>query len=380
MKHWLNIVSFLSGAIIIKFFLADVILNGDFSSWLKIITIFAIFYFGIRIVFNKTTVIIVKTTDALKKRTHLAGGYLQSFGTAFPDMVLGIVAAFTSLAQRDNDYGRAINLAIIAASTTFGSNIYNVFHASWCVWRQNVATKLDKSVAMFPFFKSAGRIMPLNEHPNKPKKIEIDKAVLVIMALTVITTFTALCMVLFGKVKFNPAGMSGDLYQLKQSIGIILFIFCVIILYINRKNIVKEKAELNNKYHDLRSHRLWFDLILAGISITFAASGMIKAMEVFSDITNLPIVITGIAAGIIGCLGEIIVIHNYTINPQGRIGDAIFGVAMDNIVTILGASIVALIGGVFLGGNSLIIIFIIILTGNTLLLYQLYNFRNSLTN
>lgn len=378
MKHWTNVGLFLSGAIILKFILADLILDSNVSNWLKIITTIAIFYIGIKIVFNKTADIIIKTTDALKNRTHLAGGFLQAFGTAFPDMVLGIVAAFTSLALRDTDYSRAINLAIIAASTTFGSNIYNIIHASWCVWRQNLASKLNQTILMFPLIKSGGQIIPIDQHPNHPKKIEIDKAALLLLALTIITAFTALCMVLFGKTKFNPPGITGDLYQLKQSLGLVLFIFCVAILFIFRNNITKEKPRHNNTYITLKSHRLWIDLILAGTSITFAASGMIKAMEVFSNITNLPIVITGIAAGIIGSLGEIIVIHDFTVNPQGRIGDAIFGVAMDNIVTTLGASIVALMGGVFLGGSSLIIIFIIIITGNTLLLYQLYNFRNSL--
>jgi mannose/fructose/N-acetylgalactosamine-specific phosphotransferase system component IID len=71
-----------------------------------------------------------------------------------------------------------------------------------------------------------------------------------------------------------------------------------------------------------------------------------------------------------------LVIHNYTIHPKGRIGDALVGVAMDNIVTTLGASIVALMGGIFLGGNALILIFVIILTLNSVLLWQISRLKN----
>lgn len=64
--------------------------------------------------------------------------------------------------------------------------------------------------------------------------------------------------------------------------------------------------------------------------------------------THIPFVITGVMAGIIGCLGEMMVVHNFSVNPKGRIGDAVTGVAMDNIMTTLGASIVAIMGGIFL--------------------------------
>jgi len=64
--------------------------------------------------------IIEETTEVLSERTQLAGGLLQSLGTAFPDMILGIVAALVSVSLRSTDYSRAINYAIIAASTTFG--------------------------------------------------------------------------------------------------------------------------------------------------------------------------------------------------------------------------------------------------------------------
>jgi len=66
-------------------------------------------------------------------------------------MVIGVVAAIASLQVRNTDYVRAINLAIIAASTTFGSNIYNIIYAVWCVFRQNLANTKSKTILMFPF-------------------------------------------------------------------------------------------------------------------------------------------------------------------------------------------------------------------------------------
>jgi len=73
-----------------------------------------------------------------------------------------------------------------------------------------------------------------------------------------------------------------------------------------------------------------------------------------------------------------LVVHNFSVNPKGRIGDAIVGVAMDNIVTTLGAAIVAIMGGIFLGSSSLILIFIIILAANTVLLEQIAKLKNDL--
>jgi hypothetical protein len=378
MKHWLSIAIFLLTAVFMKFVLA-VNLNQTMAfNWFKLFIVLVIFFCGIKIVFQRTTKIIEETTEALKPRTGLAGGFLQSFGTAFPDMVLGVVAAFMSLAARNDDYSRAINLAIIAAATTFGSNIYNIGHAAWCIWRQNLANKLNKLIFMFPLIQAGGQLKPLSQQTVSPRGAEIDQAVKIIISLTMLTTVAALSMVLFGQLKFNPAGVSGDLYQLKQWPGVLLLILCLGVLYIFRKNEGKAKEARNNYYHGLASYRIWLDLALAGLGILFAAEAMVAAMEVFSEITHLPFVVTGIVAGIIGCLGEIMVVHNFTIHPQGKIGDAIVGVAMDNIVTTLGAAIVAIIGGIFLGGNSLIIIFIIILTANTILLHQLYMFRNSL--
>jgi hypothetical protein len=103
---------------------------------------------------------------------------------------------------------------------------------------------------------------------------------------------------------------------------------------------------------------------------------MVRAVEALCQITGLPFVVAGVLAGIIGCLGEMIVIHNFSVNPNGRIGDAVVGVSMDNIVTIVGAAIVAVMGGIFLGGNALILIFVIILTINSTLVWQMSKLKN----
>ena len=51
---------------------------------------------------------------------------------------------------------------------------------------------------------------------------------------------------------------------------------------------------------------------------------------------------------------------------------------MDNIVTTLGASIVAIMGGIFLGSSALILIFVIILASNTILISQISRMKNSI--
>ena len=49
---------------------------------------------------------------------------------------------------------------------------------------------------------------------------------------------------------------------------------------------------------------------------------------------------------------------------------------MDNIVTTAGAAIVAMMGGIFLGGSSLIVIFVLILGMNTVLIGQVSLMKN----
>ncbi len=160
----------------------------------------------------------------------------QKFGTAFPDMVIGIMSAFISLQVRNTDYVRAINLAIIAASTTFGSNIYNIVHAVWCIYRQNLANLKHKAVLMFPPFKACGSLKPIEEHDTKPSIREVDGAIRVLTALTLLTAFVAISMVLFGQVKGAGGKILGDLYQLILPAGIALFLLCAGILFYFRKS------------------------------------------------------------------------------------------------------------------------------------------------
>jgi MFS family permease len=382
-NQFFKILVYIAVALGLRFLIVDKILEGTEVWWLQALAIVLIFGIGIGYIFRGTAKVIEETTDVLKDRTKLAGGFLQAFGTAFPDMVIGVVAAFISLQVRSTDYVRAINLAIIAASTTFGSNIYNILHAVWCIYRQNLANLRHKTVLMFPFFKAGGSLKPLEEHTIKPSIKEMDGAIRILTALTMLTAFVAISMVLFGQVKDEEEKISGDLYQLILPVGIALFILCAGILFYFRKSQrpespIKEIIEEERYYDKQGSWRIWLDLVLSGVAILFAAESMIRTMEVFSHLTHIPFVVTGIMAGLIGCFGEMLVVHNFAINPKGRIGDAIVGVAMDNIVTTLGASIVAIMGGIFLGGNSLIIIFIIILTANTLLIEQISKLKNDL--
>lgn len=382
-NQFIRIIIYVVVAFGLRFLVVDKLLEGTDIWWLQTIAIILIFGVGIGYVFRGTAKVIEETTDVLKDRTKLAGGFLQAFGTAFPDMVIGVVAALVSLQVRNTDYLRAVNLAIIAASTTFGSNIYNIIHAVWCVYRQNLANFRHKDVLMFPFFKTSGSLKPLEEHKIKPSVKEMDGAIRILTALTILTAFVAISMVLFGQIKGEVKGMTEDLYQLIVPVGIVLFILCAGILYYFRKSqrpesSIGEIVEEERYYGKQGSWRIWLDLVLSGIAILFAAESMVKGMEVFSQLTHIPFVVTGIMAGLIGCFGEMMVVHNFSVNPKGRIGDAIVGVAMDNIVTTLGASIVAIMGGIFLGGNSLILIFIIILAANTVLIEQISRLKNNL--
>ncbi len=377
----INIALYILLAVFLRYVMVDIMDRG--SLLLEIIAIGVIFVIGIGFVFRGTANIIEETTEVLKDRTGLAGGFLQSFGTAFPDMIIGVTAAILSLSVRESDLARSINLAIIAAAATFGSNIYNIVHAVWCLYRQNLSNRLSKTILMFPPLKIGGKLTPLDQHSAKPSKREMDAAIDILSVLTLLTAVVAVFMVIFGQVKSLGGVIEGDVYELTRPVGILLFLLCVGTLYYFRKDerpqsLEKEIIEEEKYYAKQKTIRIWLDLVLSGIAILFAAESMVRAMEVFAHLTHLPFVATGILAGVIGCFGEMLVVHNFSVNPKGRIGDAIVGVAMDNIVTTLGASIVAVMGGIFLGGNSLIVIFMIILAGNTVLIQQISRLKNAI--
>jgi Ca2+/Na+ antiporter len=358
-------------------------LAKDYAVWLRIIATLIILISGAAFVLKGAAEVIEETTDVLSQRTKLAGGVLQSLGTAFPDMVLGIVAALTSLSLRQSDYNLAVSYAIMAAATTFGSNIYNIAHAAWCVLRQNLADKKKTAILMFPLWTKGGTVKPISEHSLKPSLIELDTAIDILNALTALTAAVAVSMVLFGRISNPPESISGDLYQLIKPAGVVIFVLCLLIMYHFRRTqraitSDTEKAEEKKYYSQKPNWIMWGHLLISGLAILLAAETMVHAVLVFCEITGLQVVIAGVLAGVIGCLGEMLVVHNYSVNPKGRIADALVGVAMDNIVTTMGASMVAILGGIFLGGNALILIFVIILTLNTVLIWQISHLKNSL--
>jgi Ca2+/Na+ antiporter len=380
----LAVLSFLVVALALRLLVVDKVLLASESPWIQWLAVFLIFAVGMGFIFNGTVKVIEETTDVLKDRTGLAGGLLQALGTAFPDMIVGIMAAIVSLQVRGSDPARAINLAVVAAAATFGSNIYNILHAVWCVNRQNLADMRDRSVAMFPGLGFGGRLKPLSQHTVRPSSREIDNAIRILTALTLLTAFVAVSMVLFGQVEGHVSlGMEGDLYQLIRPVGFLLFLFCALVLYHFRKSerqesMDKEVVKAEQYYAQRSTARIWLDLALSGLAILLTAESMVRAIEVFSELADVPFVISGILAGFIGCFGEMMVVHNFSIHPNGRISDAISGVAMDNIFTTMAAAIVAIMGGIFLGGNALILIFIIILAANTVLISEITRLRSRL--
>src|SRR3989344_8563635 len=110
-----HLILLIIGAIILRFFF-DGLLEDHNALPIRIFSIGVILFCGVFFVLNGTAKIIEETTSVLSHRTKLAGGMLQSIGTAFPDMVLGIVAAIISLRLGRTDYSAAVNYAIIAAA------------------------------------------------------------------------------------------------------------------------------------------------------------------------------------------------------------------------------------------------------------------------
>ncbi len=379
-NHFLSALVLVLVAAALRFILVSYS-DAEFGLGVRLVTILVIFSLGAAYVLQGAANIVEETTNILSKRTKLAGGFLQSFGTAFPDMALGVAAAFISLRFSTSDPAKAIHFAVIAAATTFGSNIFNIAHAVWCVFRQNTANALGKALSMFPFTKRGGMVTPMRDHAVKPSLKEIDVAMDIANLLTVLTAGVALSMVLFGKVTSPHASIDGDLYRLIKPVSLVIFVAAAFILYSSRKTHRPEspieEIAAEEQYFEKKSNIvIWLYLFLAGAAILLAADSMVRALESFSEITGLPYIIAGVFSGIIGCLGEIMVVHSYTVNPKGRIGDAIVGVALDNVVTILGASLVGLIGGIFLGGNALIMIFVIIFVLNSALMWQMSKLKN----
>lgn len=363
----------LVSACLLKYGLSP-ILHSGYPVWLIVSTALIILITGAAYPLTKAAGIIESVTDILSKKSGLSAGLIQSLGTAFPDMILGVTAAIISLSFVKDDPEKAISFALIAAATTFGSNIYNVGHAIWCIYRQNKSDKLNQSLLMFPGLKKLGTVKPLSSHKKLPGLGDMDNAIHLLTILSILTAAVALAMVAFGKI-------TPTLFQLVRPAGVVLFFVTGYILYSFRQKpghvAEAEAAGEQTPFTNFPEYGIWLALVIAGITIAFTAESMVKSLEVVSAIAGIPYVLSGALAGLIGCLGEMIVIHNYSIHQNGRLGDAIVGVTMDNIVTIMGASIVSIIGGIFLGGTSLIILFVLILVLNGILVDQISTLKTT---
>ena len=321
----------------------------------------------------KIAKIIEETTSVLKDKICLAGGLLQAIGTAFPDMIIGIVAAISAVNATTPE--EKLKFAILAAAATFGSNLYNVGHAAWCVWRQNRANDLNKEIKMFIWFGED--MKPMGEHDVVPRLGEIDNALTLLTTLSVLTFLASILMVVIGKQPPGTLGFEGgDLYQLNAAAGILLILSALGVIWKFRKNTSHAHEEEDNEFQKINSIWSFVALIVSGAAIYFTANAMVGAVEHFTEVAHFPIFIAGLLSGLIGCIGEIIVVHNFSVNPKGKIGDALVGVGMDNIMTLIGASIVAIMGGVFLGGSEVIVIFCGVLFLNTLLILQIGKLKN----
>ncbi len=341
---------------------------------IPVATLFLVIILGLGITaLLKIAKIIEETTSVLKDKIGLAGGLLQAIGTAFPDMIIGIVAAISAVNASTPE--EKLKFAILAAAATFGSNLYNVGHAAFCVWRQNRANQLNKEVKMFIWFGEG--MKPMSEHGVVPRLGEIDNALTLLTTLSVLTFLASILMVVIGKQLPGTFGFQGgDLYQLNAAAGVILILSALGVIWKFRKNTSHAHEEEDNEFQKINSIWSVVALIVSGVAIYFTAYSMVGAVEHFTEVAHFPIFIAGLLSGLIGCLGEIIVVHNFSVNPKGKIGDALVGVGMDNILTLIGASIVAIMGGVFLGGSEVIVIFCGVLFLNTLLILQIGKLKN----
>jgi Ca2+/Na+ antiporter len=167
------------------------------------------------------------------------------------------------------------------------------------------------------------------------------------------------------------------LYQLNAISGGFLIAIAALVIFKFRKNTSAEiEDDHDNEFQGKNNFIVTISLLFSGLIIFLTAQSMVLSVEHFTELTHFPLVLAGALSGLVGCLGEMVVVHNFTINPKGRIGDALVGVGMDNIVTLIGASIVAIMGGVFLGGSEIIIIFCGVLFLNTILLLQAGKLKN----
>ncbi len=320
----------------------------------------------------KTAKTIGAVSQSLKYQTGIAAGVLQAIGTALPDMAIGILAAILSVREASGDYYRSIQYGMVAGSTTLGSNIYNILFASWCVWRQDKSDRVKREVLMFPLIKKWGRLTPLSQQELKPTLREISSSLTLLLILSAITALVAISVVFSGIIESSPELFQQDIYKFDKGMALFILMACLFLIYEFRKaqssSNVKEKTNLEDTGNSVI--RNWFFLLVATFILFISAYMVIEAITRISELTNIPIEVLGMATALVGCLGEMTVIYDFSIHQSGTIIDAITGVTMDNFFTIVGTCLIALIGGIYLGSSTAIIIFICIMLANTVLIVQ----------
>jgi len=355
-------------------------LSGSASLWLRpwmhhpnpilaFASIFAAFLVGM-VCILKTAPSIGLAAQALKGRTRLAPGLLQAVGTAVPDMVIGVLAAILSLKVLQSDPAKSIHLAMIAGSTTLASNIYNIAYAAWCLWRQNTADRLGRHVLMIPGWKNTGVLTPMSVKHRKPSKAEIDAGISLLTALSVVTALCALSLVIAGKNTGASVELSVDIYRLGRWPAVIILVLCAYLLFAFRKAHGPSLSQTDSERVKIANWKVWLSLLAGGCVLVFSAQAVIAAILESATRASIPVTVAGSVAALIGCLGEMAVIHDFSVHPHGNVMDAVTGVAMDNFVTLIGACSIALLGGIYLGGAEAILIFVCILMANTLLIFQ----------
>ncbi len=326
----------------------------------------------------KTSKIIGAVSQSLKYQTGIAAGVLQAIGTALPDMAIGILAAILSVSEVSGDYYRSVQYGIVAGSTTLGSNIYNILFASWCVWRQDKSNRLKREVLMFPPIKKWGKLTPLSQQELRPSLKEISSSLTLLLILSAITAFVAISVVFSGTIENSSELFQQDIYKFNKGMALFILMACLFFIYEFRKAQLRGngKDKIDQEGTGSSMFRNWFSLLVATVILFVSAYMVIEAITRISELTNIPIEVLGMATALVGCLGEMIVIYDFSVHQSGTIIDAITGVTMDNFLTIIGTCFIALIGGIYLGSSAAIIIFIFIMLANTVLIVQTAKLRD----
>lgn len=342
------------------------------------VSMFSAFLLGIYLL-RETSKIIQNATAVLKDRTNIMGKLLQPSGAAFSNIIIGVVAAILSWMLTTSDPVKSVNLSILATTTIFGSFAYIIFFAVWCIYRQNVANRKGKIISVVPLTGIAGLIKPIKLHKTNPKMEDFDNIMQIIGYFSFIVSLVTLGIIGFGKIiRISlTTGFYEILLQLSKPFGIVILLVCLgIILKYNKNKPKKEIYDVDNIYGTLPTSRMLMDLSISIVIITFAAEAIVRSISLFAQLTHTSYLIMGLITAFIACIGEISKIHNHTINPSGKIPESLVNIFINNIVAIMVVSFVTVLGGLFRGNITSLIIFMLILLANTLLTQQVHNLKN----